>query len=91
MAKKNKWHSLPNEICSSLSKFIKTLNLLKIILKFLTNKIDIQRLFTFSSTFTLYFSDKDKDRKVFRKLCKCFELYSSAGKPLKGLHKNSLR
>ncbi|XP_056000874.1 protein O-linked-mannose beta-1,2-N-acetylglucosaminyltransferase 1-like isoform X2 [Ostrea edulis] len=42
-------------------------------------------------SFVLYFTDKDSKRTVFHELCKCFGLYSAAGKPLKGLHRGSLR
>lgn len=56
-----------------------------------SSKTETVELPSKGSTFTIYFSDKDKERTVFHKLCKCFELYSAAGKPLKGLHKDSLR
>ncbi|XP_061178823.1 protein O-linked-mannose beta-1,2-N-acetylglucosaminyltransferase 1-like isoform X2 [Saccostrea echinata] len=42
-------------------------------------------------SFVIYFADKDSKRTVFHKLCKCFGLYSAPEKPLKGLHKESIR
>ncbi|XP_078309780.1 protein O-linked-mannose beta-1,2-N-acetylglucosaminyltransferase 1-like isoform X2 [Crassostrea virginica] len=55
------------------------------------SKTEVIELSSKGSSFVIYFADKDKPRTVFHKLCKCFGLYSASGKPLKGLHKGSLR
>ncbi|XP_062592751.1 protein O-linked-mannose beta-1,2-N-acetylglucosaminyltransferase 1-like isoform X2 [Saccostrea cucullata] len=55
------------------------------------SKVDTLDLPSKGGSFVIYFADKDSKRAIFHKLCKCFGLYSAPDKPLKGLHKDSLR